>query len=168
MIRNDGTYLSATGAMTFDSADAQDQFDLGNWETIVLHEMMHALGFGTLWSLMGLTSGSVAGGDMRFTGANATDVYQTEFSGIASADSGSLLGVPVETDGGPGTAGGHWDETEFDTEIMTGYVDTNSFVSLMTIAALEDMGYDTVFDNPYSATDLNGPIPGDPLLDLFV
>ncbi|WP_406651306.1 leishmanolysin-related zinc metalloendopeptidase (plasmid) [Aliisedimentitalea scapharcae] len=168
MIRNDGTYLSATGAMTFDSADAQDQFDLGNWETIVLHEMMHALGFGTLWSLMGLTSGSVAGGDMRFTGANATDVYQTEFSDIASADSGSLLGVPVETDGGPGTAGGHWDETEFDTEIMTGYVDTNSFVSLMTIAALEDMGYDTVFDNPYSATDLNGPTPGDPLLDLFV
>ena len=50
---------------------------------------------------------------------------------------------------------------------MTGYVDSPSFVSLMTIAALEDMGYDTVFDNPYSATDQFGPIPADPLLDLI-
>lgn len=166
-IRSDGTYLTATGAMTFDSADADNQFSLGNWETIVLHEMLHTLGFGTLWSLMGLTSGSVAAGDMRFVGENATDTYQTEFSTIAAADSGSLLGVPVETDGGSGTAGGHWDELLFDAEIMTGYVDTGSFVSDMTIAALEDMGYDTVFDNPYSSTDLAGIIPEDPLLDLF-
>ncbi|WP_175545329.1 leishmanolysin-related zinc metalloendopeptidase [Thalassovita taeanensis] len=166
-IRGDGTFLTATGAMTFDSADAENQLGLGNWESIVLHEMMHALGFGTLWTLMGLTSGSVAGGDLRFVGVNATDTYQTEFAGIAGADAGSLLGVPVETDGGPGTAGGHWDELLFDEEIMTGYVDTGSYVSDMTIAALEDMGYDTVFDNPYSATDLTGPIPADPLLDLF-
>lgn len=166
-LRNDGTYLSATGAMTFDSADAQNQLGLGNWESIVLHEMLHALGFGTLWTVMGLTSGSVAGGDIRFTGANATDTYQTEFPDVAGADSGSLFGVPVEADGGSGTAGGHWDELLFDQEIMTGYVDTGSFVSDMTIAALEDMGYDTVFDNPYSATDLTGTIPADPLLDVF-
>ncbi|MDF1668811.1 MAG: leishmanolysin-related zinc metalloendopeptidase [Roseovarius sp.] len=166
-LRGDGTYLPSTGAMTFDSADAQNQLGLGNWESIVLHEMMHALGFGTLWSLMGLTTGSVAGGDIRFTGQNATDTYQTEFPGIAGSDAGSLLGVPVEADGGPGTAGGHWDELIFDEEIMTGYVDTGSFVSVMTIASFEDMGYDTVFDNPYSATDLFGPIPADPLMDLF-
>ena len=166
-LRNDGTYLSATGAMTFDSADAQNQLGLGNWEAIVLHEMMHALGFGTLWSLMGLVSGSVAGGDIRFIGQNAVDTYQTEFPGIAGGDPDSLLGVPVETDGGPGTAGGHWDEALFDAEIMTGFIDSGAFFSLMTIASLEDMGYDTVFDNPYSATDLSGPIPADPLVDLF-
>jgi len=166
-VRSDGTFLPSEGAMRFDSADAQNQLDLGNWGSIIIHEMMHALGFGTLWSAMDLTSGSVAGGDIRFTGQNATDVYQTEFPGIAGGDAGSLLGVPVETDGGPGTAGGHWDEFLFDEEIMTGYVDTGSFVSVMTIAALEDMGYDTVFDNPYDATDLSGPIPADPLLDLF-
>ncbi|MEP2783485.1 MAG: leishmanolysin-related zinc metalloendopeptidase [Pseudoruegeria sp.] len=166
-IRNDGSYLTATGSMTFDSEDAQNQFDLGNWETIVLHEMMHALGFGTLWSLMGLTTGSVAGGDIRFTGSNATDVYQTEFASIANADLGSLLGVPVETDGGSGTAGGHWDEVLFQEEIMTGYVDAGGYVSEMTIASFEDMGYDTVYDNPYDATDLSGPIPVDPLLDLI-
>jgi len=167
-LRGDGTYLPATGAMTFDTADADNQLGLGNWETIVLHEMMHALGFGTLWSLMGLTSGSIAGGDLRFIGANATDTYLTEFPTIAGGDAGAFLGVPVETDGGSGTAGGHWDELLFDAEIMTGYVDTGGFVSVMTIAAFEDMGYDTVFDNPYSLTDLTGTIPVDPLLDLFV
>lgn len=166
-LRGDGTYLPATGAMTFDTADADNQLGLGNWETIVLHEMMHALGFGTLWSLMGLTSGSIAGGDLRFIGANASDTYLTEFPTIAGADAGAFLGVPVETDGGSGTAGGHWDELLFDEEIMTGYVDTGGYVSVMTIAALEDMGYDTVFDNPYSLTDLTGTMPADPLLDLF-
>lgn len=166
-IRSDGTFLPSTGAMTFDIADAENQFNLGNWESIILHEMLHAMGFGTLWSLMGLTSGSVSGGDIRFTGVNATDTYQTEFPGIAGADPDSLLGVPIEADGGSGTAGGHWDEVLFDAEIMTGYVDSGSFISIMTIAALEDMGYDTVFDNPYSATDQTGPIPVDPLMDLF-
>lgn len=166
-IRVDGSFLPSTGAMTFDSADAQNQLEIGNWETIVLHEMMHALGFGTLWGAMGLTSGSVSGGDIRFTGVNATDTYQTEFAGIAGSDADSLLGVPVETDGGPGTAGGHWDEFLFNDEIMTGFVDTGSFVSVMTIAAFEDMGYDTVFDDPNSVTDLTGPLPIDPLLDLF-
>lgn len=166
-LRGDGTFLPSTGAMTFDSEDAANQLGLGNWESIVLHEMMHALGFGTLWSLMGLVSGTVAAGDIRFTGANATDVYQSEFPGIAGEDPGSFLGVPVEADGGPGTAGGHWDEFLFQDEVMTGYVDTGSFVSEMTIAALEDMGYDTVFDNPYSASDQFGPIPSDPLLDIF-
>ncbi|MFK7938158.1 MAG: leishmanolysin-related zinc metalloendopeptidase [Roseovarius sp.] len=166
-LRGDGTFLPSTGAMRFDSEDAQNQLNLGNWETIILHEMMHAMGFGTLWSLMGLTSGSVAGGDIRFTGQNAIDVYNSEFPGIAGSDSGSLLGVPVETDGGPGTAGGHWDEVLFQDEIMTGFVDQGAFVSLMTIASFEDMGYDTVFDNPYSPTDLFAPIPTDPLSDLF-
>lgn len=166
-LRFDGSFLPSTGAMTFDSADAQNQLEIGNWETIVLHEMMHALGFGTLWGSMGLTSGSVNGGDIRFTGVNATDTYQTEFANIAGSDPDSLLGVPVETDGGPGTAGGHWDEFLFNDEIMTGFVDTGSFVSVMTIAAFEDMGYDTVFDDPNSPIDLAGPLPVDPLLDLF-
>ena len=52
-IRGDGTYLPSSGAMRFDIADADDMLANGQWESVVLHEMMHALGFGTLWNLMG-------------------------------------------------------------------------------------------------------------------
>jgi hypothetical protein len=163
----DVSYLPSTGAMTFDIADADNMYDLGRWQSIVLHEIMHTLGFGTLWSLMGLTIGSVAGGDIRFTGANAVSLYNSEFPGIAGSDPDSLIGVPVETDGGPGTAGGHWDEVLFDQEFMTGYNDASNYVSQMTIAALEDMGYDTVLDDPNTPADLFGVFPADPLLDII-
>lgn len=167
-LRNDGTLLPVTGAMRFDIEDANTQLGFGNWETIVLHEMMHALGYGTLWGLLGLTTGSVAGGDLRFTGPNAVSVYGTEFPEIASSDPGAGVGIPIETDGGPGTAGGHWDELLFEDEIMTGFVDQGAFVSVMTIASLEDVGYDTVFDNPNDPNDLTAPIPPDPLMDMLV
>jgi len=48
--------------------------------------------------------------------------------------------------GGVGTAGGHWDEFLFDQELMTGYIDSDAYLSDMSIAALEDMGYETVYD----------------------
>ena len=156
-----------SGSSQLRFADAENQLGIGQWGTIVLHEMMHALGFGTLWDDLGLTTGSVAGGDIRFTGQNAYDTYLTEFADIAAGDAGSALGIPVETNGGPGTAGGHWDEALFGSEIMTGFVDPDAFVSDMTIASLEDMGYDTVFDSPYDPNDLSGPIPADPVMDLF-
>ena len=50
--------------------------------------------------------------------------------------------VPVENTGGPGTAGGHWRESVFGNELMTGYLNpgTNP-LSAMTIAAMIDLGY---------------------------
>ncbi|NIZ60957.1 hypothetical protein DL239_08215 [Sedimentitalea sp. CY04] len=160
-------YLPAAGIMEFDIADAATFASQGQWTAIVLHEMMHTLGFGTMWDLMGLTSGSVSGGDMRFTGALATSYYNTELIAEAASDNGSANGVPIETDGSPGTAGGHWDEDLFNNEIMTGYIDNPNYMSNMTIAALEDMGYDTVIDDPNAPNDAFGPIPADTLLDLF-
>ncbi|RYG89735.1 hypothetical protein EU803_16410 [Loktanella sp. IMCC34160] len=152
----DGTPIA--GIMEFDIADAEDFDALGLFNDIVLHEMLHTLGFGTLWDYMGLTSGSIATGDLVFTGQNANDVYESEFADIAASD-GFDFGVPIEMDGAAGTAGGHWDEVLFVNEIMTGYINDANYLSLTSIAALEDMGYDTVFDNPYDPNDLSGPIP---------
>ena len=163
----DVSYLPATGEMTFDSADAGNMLNAGTWQSVVFHEIMHTLGFGSHLGLLGLTSGSVAGGDIRFTGDNAIYYYNTEFSAIAASDPDSWLGVPLEADGGPGTAGGHWDEVLFGNEVMTGYNDSTNYISAMTIAALEDISYDTVIDDINSATDLVGTLPPDPLLDLF-
>ena len=50
---------------------------------------------------------------------------------------------PVETDGGGGTAGGHWDETCLDHELMTGWSESSGPMPLseLTAAALDDLGY---------------------------
>lgn len=131
-------YLPATAVMEFDSADADAYNQLGLWDDIVLHEMMHSIGFGTVWSYKGLISG--AGTDTPiFTGDGAVMTYEYLFNASGAA------GVPVEGDGGQGTRDSHWDEETFDNEIMTGYIDTTNYMSDMTIASLEDLGYDTTW-----------------------
>ena len=138
--------LPATGLMEFDVADASDFDDIGMFNDIVFHEMMHVLGFGTLWEAMGLVQEN-ADGTLNFLGENALTAY--------AAEGGGNTPIQIETDGGSGTAGGHWDDELYDNEIMTGYINTEgNYLSNTTIAALEDMGYDTVFDptDPLAAT----------------
>ena len=159
-----GTYLPATGVMEFDIADAETFNAQGLWDDIILHEMMHAMGFGTLWGYMALTAGSIATGDLRFTGEMANEAYARLFPNLDAVD-GFDFGIPVEMDGGSGTAGGHWDDATFVNEIMTGYINGSNYLSEMTIAAFEDMGYDTVLDNPNDPNDLTGTIPATSPLD---
>jgi hypothetical protein len=124
----------------FDVADAQRFEDKGLWGDIVLHEMMHALGVGSLWSYNGLVDKSTS--DWRYTGENAVNAYIAE---MEAATNGTFVydgkGIPVETSGGSGTAGKHWDEGVFDNELMTGYVDSENFFSDISIASLADLGY---------------------------
>ncbi len=135
-----GSYMPAEGTMTFDTDYANSCDAKGLFDEVVLHEMMHCIGFGTVWDYMGLVSSSSDG--LRFAGAKAIEVYNSgQFSDIAANDPLSAYGVPVETDGGAGTAGGDWDEAVFDAEAMTGYMDGAPYVSDLTLAALEDMGY---------------------------
>jgi hypothetical protein len=122
----------------------------GLWDDLILHEMGHALGFGTSWASMGLIDNY--DGDLRFNGANATQAYNDDYSDKAGNDALSDLGVPVETDGGSGTAGVHWDDQTFGGELMTGRLNYTNTLSDMSIAALEDMGYDTVYDDGHDTT----------------
>ena len=138
--------LPTTGIMEFDIADAEDFDADGLFDDIVLHEMIHCLGFGTVWDLLDLTEGTVRAGDIVYTGANAILAYTTVFADIAAGDPGSADGIPVETQGGSGTAGSHWDDALFGTELMTGFIDDANTVSAMTVAALEDLGYDTIWE----------------------
>lgn len=97
---------------------------------VILHEMGHILGIGTLWSSKGLKSG------FTYTGSNALAEYRV-LSGNSSA-----LSIPLETGGGSGTAGVHWSEATFGNELMTGYVGSAPDpLSRMTIASLKDLGY---------------------------
>ncbi|MCC1491466.1 pre-peptidase C-terminal domain-containing protein [Cognatishimia sp. F0-27] len=133
--------LPISGTMQFDQDDLQGMVDKGILQDVILHEMGHVLGIGTLWSRLNLVNG------FSYVGSNAVSEYSALITGTATA-------VPVEEDGGPGTAGGHWDEDLFDRELMTGISENSPPMPLsrMTIGSLEDMGYQVNYTaaDPYS------------------
>lgn len=131
-----GSDLPALAWMRFDEADAAAMQDQGAWGGIVLHEMLHDLGFGTLWAALGLVEIDEDGA--FYTGANGNAWYQALHPDLAAQTGGR---IPIETDGGAGTAYTHWDEATFGDEVMTGYVDGETHVSAMTIGSLADLGY---------------------------
>ena len=151
-LRSD-TGLPAVGEMRFDEADAQAYYDAGQFDDIVLHEMMHVMGLGTLWDYYGLVTTTVDdNGTKKPTDDTVTSIYtgdagNTAYNANYIADDDFLL---VETDGGSGTAGGHWDEETYYDELMTGYIgytaadgsyDATSYLSDWSVASLEDLGY---------------------------
>lgn len=158
-VLSNGFWFAASGQMSFDSADINNLETNGSLLDVILHEMAHVLGFGTLWDP--LTDFSYAGGqdvydhtNFAFTGANAVSTYQSEFSQPLATF------VPVENGGGPGTANGHWNEidggagltgivdshgNDMRNELMTGWLNAPTFISDMTIASFKDIGYTVNF-----------------------
>lgn len=123
------------GKMEFDTADLDSMEKGGTLDDVILHEMGHVLGIGTLWKPNNLLTGSGTN-DPQYIGPNAMKEYA------------SLLGkskptpIPVENTGGPGTREGHWREAVFDEELMTGLAEPADMpMSRMTIASLKDLGY---------------------------
>ena len=145
-----GSRLPSHGEMEFDSADVAAMFANGTWTNVILHEMGHILGIGTLWTTLGLKNGP--SGD--YIGTNALREYRT-LSGNSSATS-----IPIEHDFGAGTANAHWDEDRFNAELMTGFIEAAGVampISRMTVGSLQDMGYTVNYAaaDPYS-------LPGGP------
>lgn len=127
-----GGGLPVLGAMQFDSADVAALATEGTLPSVILHEMGHVLGFGTVWSQLVVGAGT---SDPKFTGL----VGRGAWSALAG---GSGVSVPVENVGGVGTADSHWRESIFGNELMTGYVSVGvNPLSTVTIGALADLGY---------------------------
>lgn len=64
----------------------------------------------------------------------------------------------METDFGAGTRGGHWDEACLQNELMTGFLGgsgSGSPISRLTVATLQDIGYEVNFDaaDAYDGSD---------------
>ena len=140
------------GEMTFDSADLAGLESNGSLLAVILHEMAHVIGFGTLWSTFGVYT-NYSG---EYTGANAVAAYRAEFDPQAAF-------VPVELGGGTGTANGHWDENwgGGPNELMTGYLNMPTFISDTTIASFADIGYNV----DVSANDISAvPVPASIIL----
>jgi subtilisin-like proprotein convertase family protein len=70
LVRTDGG-LPITGIMSFDSADLNQLEANGSLQNVIVHEMAHCIGIGTLWSPMGLLEGEgIPGQTPCVSGAN--------------------------------------------------------------------------------------------------
>lgn len=144
-VRRGGFVLAIDGSMSFDRADLADLEANGRLCDVIVHEMGHVLGFGTLWGSNSVSSS----GTGEFIGAAALAAYQSEFNQPGASF------VPVELGGGGGTAHCHWNEgdgggltgitdrqgRDMRDEIMTGWLNLHTFMSQTTIQSFADIGY---------------------------
>ncbi|GAA4559589.1 leishmanolysin-related zinc metalloendopeptidase [Pseudonocardia xishanensis] len=122
--------LPAVGEMQFDTADLAQMERDGTLDDVITHEMGHVLGIGTLWSPLLSGAGT---DDPRFTGPGAVAEWR-ELDGTGD--------VPVENTGGEGTREGHWRESVFSNELMSGFIAAaGNPLSRVTVASLADLGY---------------------------
>ncbi len=121
----------------------KDKYSLAYYT--VLHEIFHVFGIGTLWD-------SLVSDSREYTGVNALREYRNVIGNQ------QLEFIPIEDDGGIGTADGHPEEGTgvvrmkngitypgLDRELMTGYSesvdDEPMILSRITAGFMEDLGY---------------------------
>lgn len=138
-----GSGLPIIGVMQFDVADLDLLAVTGNMGTLVIHEMGHVLGIGTLWDEFGLLQNpslpSSQGADTHFTGSLAIAAFDA--AGGVTYTGGAK--VPVENMAGVGSGDGHWRETPLDDELMTPFLNSGqpNPLSTISIQSLADLGY---------------------------
>jgi len=147
-----GSGMPATGTFTIDEADMDNMSDGNYLYSTVLHEMLHIVGFNSSHPNF---SGTV------YNGAKGIEKYN-EIMGT------SVTQLSIEDGGGAGTAFSHWEEDDFDNEIMTGYSEGANGVeplSEFTVGALEDYGYEMQYD---VADEWEGPGTGTATTPLLI
>jgi hypothetical protein len=137
--------LPILGIMQFDSADLDALEAGGQLELVIAHEMGHVVGLGTLWNNPPFT---LLANPCPDTGDCTTDPHFTGARGMAAFDAvgGTAYAagdkVPVEETGGAGTRNGHWRESVFVNELMTGFLNGGSNpLSIVSVGSFWDMGY---------------------------
>ena len=132
-------FLTLSGIMFFDVADLDFLEQLDLFEDVIVHEMGHVLGVGTLWNT------AQFGFDRTLREGPSDNPY---FLGMQAnvhwnAEGGSDE-LPVENIGGPGTALSHWRESSLSNELMTGFLNLGENpLSRITAGSMKDLGYGT-------------------------
>lgn len=128
------SFLPARGIFQLDTADLAQLSSSGALYEAALHEIGHILGIGTIWDELNLiTTGPL--GERGFVGFQATAAFNDLFNVTVAA-------VPIEVDGGPLTADGHWSESVFAHELMTGFLNSGTNpLSVISVASVADLGY---------------------------
>lgn len=117
---------------------------------VLLHEVGHVLGIGTVWNLP-QSPLTLYREDERdkyyYTGIHALREYRSYYP------TNDVVGIPIEDDGGEGTEGSHPEEDMnrviegephpgLEDELMTGWIQSLTSLSRITLGFLEDIGYD--------------------------
>lgn len=128
---SDGFPISAR--IRVDTGDVEGLINRGLFQDVIEHEIIHSLGFGILWGSKGLINATNGSQGCKYTGSKAS----AEFTAVSGCRD-----LPNSC--------GHWDENCFGRELMTGALDLTNVVSRITIASMEDLGYDV--DYSYADT----------------
>lgn len=119
------------------------------YEVVVLHEMMHALGYGTIFNYMKDMVQNTTVNEMKFQ-----QIVSPKVVDIAKKHFGcdSLNGVLLENDGGEGTANSHWEITLYSGELMVGWISSTkpNKLTKLTLSWLEDTG---IYEVDYTAAE---------------
>jgi hypothetical protein len=149
--------LPILGVMQFDVADAATLIADGTFGDVVLHEMGHVLGIGSLWSTNGILI-NPGTSSPQYTGAGGQQGW-AEIGGLPLG----TVNVPVENTGGAGTRDSHWREIIMPSELMTGYLSALvNPMSAVTVRSLTDLGYtiDAATADPYTVQTAPPVEPG--------
>ena len=133
--------LPYLGVVQFDKDDLASFEGSSDLVELILHEVGHVLGIGSIWAEFGLLrepSLETPGADTHFAGPLAIAAFDE-----AGGDSYADAKVPVENQAGPGSGDVHWRQSVFFTELMTPFasVGTPDPLSAITIQSLADLGY---------------------------
>ena len=174
---NTSTRLTSLGIMEFDLDDLPGLIANETLDDVVLHEIGHVLGIGTLWNYRRSLLTGRGGSDPYFVGEAA----RAQFLGNGGAGYGGQP-VPVENSGGVGTRDAHWRQSIFGKELMQGYSSRGfSPLSATTVASLSDLGYPGVrmsgsdsftfgmsafFDSPAAMVELRNDVADVPLIEV--
>jgi hypothetical protein len=139
-----GSYQPFVGFVRLDVGDLPWVEANGQLEYVILHELMHTLGFGTVWGpdffnlLVNPSRPTSPGVDTYFSGANAI----SGFNEIGGSGYTGGQKVPVENTG-LSQADGHWRTSVLLNELMQPWIEPGrpSPLSRLTLRSLQDLGY---------------------------
>lgn len=150
------SFLTIVGTMAFVDNKLDGLLQANQLTDTVTHEMGHVLGIGTHWNNVpniatGLGDSKQCGTNPEFIGTNAVREYRAL---------GGTGNIAIENQGGPGTCDGHWKESIFGAELMTGVLNNGvpNPLSRITLGSMQDLGYsvDLSKANGYSISAFGG------------